>query len=166
MAIRTILKDEDPVLRKRTRAVTDFSARISELLDDMRDTLEEANGLGLAAPQVGILRKAAIIVDGEEIVELLNPELIDSEGEVGMDEGCLSFPGKYGYVRRPQKVTVKAQDRNGRPFTREFADLSARAACHEIDHLNGILFIDLVEEPPEDYEEDAKGQDNPDGELI
>lgn len=166
MAIRTIFKDEDPVLRKKTRTITDFGERISELLDDLRDTLEEANGLGLAAPQVGILRKAAIIIDGEETVELLNPELIDSEGEVGMDESCLSFPGKYGYVYRPQKVTVKAQDRYGNPFTREFVDISARAACHEIDHLNGILFIDLVVDPPEDYkdEDDAEQHEDSDGE--
>ncbi len=148
MALRRILVNGDPTLRKVSRPVTDFGARTWQLLDDMKETLIEANGLGLAAPQVGMLRRAVIIVNNDgEMIELLNPEILyQSEEKVGAYEGCLSVPGERGWLERSVRVTVKAQDRYGNWFEKELEDMAARAACHETDHLNGTLFIDLVDE--------------------
>ena len=153
MAIRNILGGDDPSLKKNSRIVTDFNKRLHVLLDDMRETLIEANGLGLAAPQVGVLRRAVLIVDTsieaelpeEQIVELINPEIIAKSGEQTGSEGCLSIPGVYGLVKRPQLARVKAQDRYGNSFEVWGKDLTARALCHEIDHLNGVIFTTLTD---------------------
>jgi len=151
MAIRNILHGDDPALRKKSRVVIDFNKRLHVLLDDMRETLIEANGLGLAAPQVGVLRRAALIVDTnidtdsleDQIIELVNPEIILNSGEQTGSEGCLSLPGVYAFVSRPEIVQVRAQDRHGKHFEICCKALTARAACHEIDHLNGIIFTSL-----------------------
>jgi len=148
MALRTILRDDDPSLRKNSRAVTEFNERLHTLLDDMHETLIDANGLGLAAPQVGALRRVALVVDTdidaimpeEQIIELINPEIIESSGEQIGHEGCLSIPGVFGIVRRPEFVRVRAQDRHGNIFEVSGRDLTARAICHELDHLDGVLF--------------------------
>jgi len=147
MALRRILTEGEPTLRKHSRPVTDFGARTWTLIDDMRETLIDANGLGLAAPQVGVLRRAVIIVNNDgEMIELLNPEILEqSEEKVGAYEGCLSVPGERGWLERSTHVKVAAQDRFGKPFTIELDDMAARAACHEVDHLDGTLFIDLVD---------------------
>ncbi len=152
MARRNILTKEEPGLYRKCRPVTDFNARLHQLLDDMRDTLAPENGVGLAAPQVGVLRRAVIVLEtnvpeGEEeyIIELVNPEIIESEGEQYGAEGCLSVPGEYGLVRRPMHVKVRAQDRNGKFFEVEGEGLTARCFCHEIDHLNGIVFTSKCE---------------------
>jgi len=153
MATRNILKDGDEGLTKKSRAITDFNDRLHILLDDMRETLIEANGLGLAAPQVGVLRRAAVIVDTsieselpeDQVVELINPEIISNEGEQTGSEGCLSVPGVYGIVTRPESVEIKAQDRFGNDFKMQGTELTARAICHEIDHLDGKVFLSLVE---------------------
>jgi len=152
MALRNILKEGDETLTKRCRPVTDFNARLHELLDDMAETMTEAQGVGLAAPQVGILRRAVIVLEtnveeGEQdyIIELINPEIIESEGEQNGPEGCLSVPGVYGMVKRPERVVVRAQDRNGEFFEVEGYGLTARAFCHEIAHLEGQLFLEVSE---------------------
>ena len=152
MARRNILTKEEPGLYKHCRPVTDFNPRLHQLLDDMRDTLSQENGVGLAAPQVGVLRRAVIVLEthvpeGEEeyIIELVNPEIIESDGEQYGAEGCLSVPGEYGLVRRPMHVKVRAQDRNGESFEVEGEGLTARCFCHEIDHLNGIVFTSKCE---------------------
>ena len=159
MALRNILTQEDPFLRKKSRPFTDFNERTALLMDDLADTLREANGLGLAAPQVGVLRRAVVVADGEDILELINPTITFSEGEVGMEEACLSCPGLSGYVKRPERIEVLAFDRSGTDFTREFEGVLARAVCHEIDHLEGILFIDIAELLLEDSEEDELEED-------
>ena len=154
MALRNILRNNEPSLLKKSRTVTDFNKRLHDLLDDMRQTLIEANGLGLAAPQVGVLRRAALVVDisieGEEsvetIVELVNPEIIAKSGEQTGNEGCLSFPGLYGVVTRPDFVKVKAYDRNGKEFSMWGRGLTARAICHEVDHLDGVVFTSLTDQ--------------------
>lgn len=151
MALRNIIHDGDPVLRKKCRVVTDFNERLHVLLDDMNETLVHANGAGLAAPQVGVLRRVAVVSVDDEYYELVNPEIIKTEGEEISPEGCLSIPGVCGTVSRPYKVTVKAQDRYGKEFTVRGEGLLARAFCHEIDHLDGILFKDKIIEY---YEED------------
>ena len=149
MGIRNILKKGDISLKKKSRPVTEYNARLKILLNDMRDTLEEANGVGLAAPQVGVLRRAVLVADvsGEEPVyyELVNPEIIEQDGEQIGPEGCLSLPNIWGIVTRPERVKVHAFDRNGEPFELEAEGLLARACCHEIDHLNGVLFDTLVD---------------------
>lgn len=152
MALRNILKEGDETLTKRCRPVTDFNTRLHDLLDDMAETMTEAQGVGLAAPQVGILRRAVIVLEtnveeGEEdyIIELINPEIIESEGEQDGPEGCLSVPGVYGMVKRPERVVVRAQDRNGEFFEVEGYGLTARAFCHEIAHLEGQLFLEVSE---------------------
>lgn len=152
MALRNILKEGDETLSKRCRPVTDFNARLHDLLDDMAETMTEAQGVGLAAPQVGILRRAVIVLEtnveeGESdyIIELINPEIIESEGEQDGPEGCLSVPGVYGMVKRPERVVVRAQDRNGEFFEVEGYGLTARAFCHEIAHLEGQLFLEVSE---------------------
>lgn len=152
MAIRNILKVGDPILTKKCRTVEKIDDRILTLLDDMADTLYESGGVGLAAPQVGVLRRVVVIDTGDSLLELINPEIISSEGEQTDAEGCLSYPGKYGYVTRPNKVTLRAMDRNGdiKEYTGE--GLLARAFCHETDHLEGKMFMELVTEWVEDEE--------------
>ena len=146
MAIRTILTQEDPVLSKVCHPVTRFDGRLADLLDDMRETLEQANGMGLAAPQVGILRRAAIVVTEEEqMLELVNPEILAQEGEQVGWEGCLSLPGMWGSVKRPAWVKVRAQDRNGNWFEVEGRDQTARCFCHELSHLDGHMYSELVD---------------------
>ena len=144
MALRNIVKLGDPILNKTSRKVEKFDDKLAALIDDMLETMYSANGVGLAAVQVGILKRVVVIDIGEGPMELVNPEITMKEGEQQESEGCLSLPGKYGVTSRPQKVQVKAQDRNGtwQVFTGE--DLNARAFCHEIDHLDGILFTSKV----------------------
>ena len=152
MALRNILTEGDPTLNKTSRPVVKFDNRLHVLLDDMAETLNTSNGVGLAAPQVGVLRRVVLVVEtnvpeGEEefIIELINPVIISAEGEQRGSEGCLSVPDQFGIVTRPEKVTVRAQDRYGNWFEREGEGLTARCFCHEIDHLNGILFTSLAE---------------------
>ncbi len=142
--IREIIKEGDEVLRKKCRPVEKFDEKLHALLDDMYETMQEANGVGLAGPQIGILRRIAVIDVGDGRIELINPEIIKESGEQTGDEGCLSFPGKWGEVTRPMKVTVKAQDRYGKEFKIKGTELLARAFCHEIDHLDGVVFLDKV----------------------
>ncbi len=142
MAILNIVKEGDATLRKVCRPVTEITPRILQLLDDMRDTLIEANGAGLAAPQVGILRRICLVDAGDEILELINPEIIATEGVQNELEGCLSVPDVWGVTERPMKVTVRALNRYGEEFTAEGEGLVARCFCHEIDHLDGHLFTD------------------------
>lgn len=148
MALLNIIKKGDETLRKKCKPVGDITPRILTLLDDMRDTLIDSEGVGLAAPQVGILRRIALVIDTndeDKIYELINPEIIETEGEQEGVEGCLSVPGEWGINRRPMKVTVKAMDRNGEEFTVTGEGLTARCFCHEIDHLDGILYTDKSE---------------------
>lgn len=140
MAIRNIVKEGDEVLTKVCRKVDKFDSKLHTLLDDMYETMQEANGVGLAAPQVGILRRVVVVDIGEGKIELINPVIIGKSGEQRENEGCLSCPGEYGITIRPYKVTVKAQDRYGKDFVTAGEGLLARAFCHEIDHLDGILF--------------------------
>lgn len=143
MALRNILVQGDPALAKRCRPVEKFDEKLHILLDDMKETLADANGAGIAAPQIGILRRVVIVVDADdEMVELVNPELIHTEGEQTGLEGCLSVPGKYGVVTRPYKATVRAQDRNGNFFELDGEEIVARCFCHEIEHLDGHLFVE------------------------
>ena len=146
MAIRVILTDRDPVLHKKCHPVTQFDDRLADLLDDLKETLADANGAGLAAPQIGILRRAVVVVDENgQMVELVNPEIIASEGEQNDLEGCLSVPGLWGYVTRPEKARVKAQDRKGNWFEVEGEGVVARCFCHEIEHLDGRVFTEHVD---------------------
>lgn len=144
MALREIVKFGEDILRKKCRPVTVFDEKLWILLDDMKETMEKAEGAGLAAPQVGILRRVCVVNvrDKHGIIELVNPEIIAAEGTQLGGEGCLSAPGEWEEVERPAKVTVKAQDRNGNEFTMTGEGLLARAFCHETDHLDGVLFID------------------------
>ena len=143
MAILNIVKDGDEILRRKCRPVENITPRITRLLDDMKATLHKANGVGLAAPQVGVLRRVCIVeCEPGELIELINPEITEMSGEQEEVEGCLSVPGKWGVTKRPEKVTVKATDRHGNSFTVEGEGLLARALCHEIDHLDGIIFYD------------------------
>jgi len=146
MALRNILTVGDPSLNKTSRPVTRFDRRLHDLLDDLAETMEDAGGVGLAAPQVGVLRRAVVVMgDGEEIIELVNPEIIDVNGEQTGPEGCLSVPGKYGIVTRPNVVRVRAQDRRGHWFEVEGEELLARGLCHELEHLDGHLYTEKVE---------------------
>ena len=146
MAIREIYTDADPVLHKKCHSVTQFDSRLANLLDDMRQTLEDANGAGLAAPQIGILRRVVVLYDqNDEIVELVNPEIVSEDGEQDGLEGCLSLPGVWGYVKRPMTVRVKAQDRKGNWFEVEGEEIVARCFCHEIEHLDGHVFTEHVD---------------------
>ncbi|MEG0484450.1 MAG: peptide deformylase [Oscillospiraceae bacterium] len=171
MALRMIVQEGDPILNKVCRPVTNFDEKLGQLIDDMRETLSGAEGYGLAAPQVGILRRVFISVDernmdeDEEMpedyelsfLEFINPEIISSEGEVVAYEGCLSFPGHNGEIVRPKKVTVRAFDRFGKPFTLEAEDMLARCICHETNHLDGITIMQLADhflEDEDDYEGD------------
>ena len=157
MAIRNIVKVGDDILNKKCRPVTEFNPRLYTLLDDMHDTLTAAQGAGLAGPQVGILRRLALVMlEDESFLEIINPEILSAEGEQDGAEGCLSVPGKYGMVKRPMKVRVRYQDRNAQWHEREAEGFTARAFCHEIDHLDGHLYTELVTEYLEpDEEEDA-----------
>lgn len=152
MALRNIVTKEDSVLHKVCREQVKFDERLHQLLDDMAETLEKANGVGLAAPQVGILRRVVLVLEtnvpddeDEQILELINPEIIESSGEQVGTEGCLSVPGEYGIVHRPSNVVVRAQDRYGRWFKYEGHGLTARCICHELDHLDGHLFTEKAE---------------------
>lgn len=146
MALREIVKFGEDILRKKCRTVTAFDEKLATLLDDLTETLQSADGVGLAAPQVGLLRRAVVIDirDGKGAIELVNPEIVSESGKQLGDEGCLSAPGEWARVERPMRVTVKAFDRHGREITVNGEGLLARALCHEIDHLDGILFIDKV----------------------
>lgn len=146
MALRTICVEGDEVLRKKSKPVTDFNQKLWDLLEDMAETMYHANGVGLAAVQVGILRRVVVIDVGEGLIELVNPEIVSQKGEQTDLEGCLSFPGQWGRVTRPEKVKVKAQDRNGKSITLRGEGLLARAFCHELDHLDGRVFKDLATE--------------------
>jgi len=143
--VRKIVKLGDDVLRKISKPMEKFDLRLWLLLRDMADTMYKADGVGLAAPQVGILRRVVVIDIGEGLIELINPEIIAAEGEQAGAEGCLSVPNRRGHVVRPNKVTVKAQDRKGKPFEITGEGLMARALCHEIDHLDGIVYVDKME---------------------
>ena len=145
MAMRKILTDQAPALHKVCRPVEQFDRRLHTLLDDMAETLAEANGVGLAAPQVGILRRVVIVDTGEELLELVNPELLETDGEQEGCEGCLSVPGKWGIVTRPEKVRVRAQDRFGDWFEAEGEGLNARCFCHELEHLDGHLYTEHID---------------------
>ena len=148
MALRNIVTVGDNVLNKPCRPVTKFDKRLHTLLDDMADTLEQAHGAGLAAPQVGVLRRVVLVDVGAEepdIIELVNPELVETDGEQCGPEGCLSVPGKYGLVRRPNYAKVRAQDRNGDWYEYEGEELIARCFCHELDHLDGILYTEKMD---------------------
>ena len=158
MGLRKILTDKDSALHKVCKPVEKFDRKLHKLLDDMRETLEDANGVGLAAPQVGILRRVVIVDTGEEILELVNPEMLETDGEQVGPEGCLSVPGKYGLVKRPYRAKVRAQDRNGDWYEAEGEELIARCFCHELDHLDGIVYTEVMDrfltEEELEYDED------------
>lgn len=162
MAIRLIVKDPDPVLRERAKEVTKFNANLHKLLRDMAETMYDAKGVGLAAPQIGILKRVIVVDVGDEhgLIEMVNPEIVEREGEQIGPEGCLSIPGLNGIVRRAQRVVVKGQDRDGHPFTVEAEGYLSRAFQHEVDHLNGVLFTDIADEvykiPPESREQEEE----------
>ena len=145
MALRRIHTTEEPALHKVCKSVTSFDWKLHKLLDDMRETLAEANGVGLAAPQVGILRRVVIVDTGEEILELVNPVMLETDGEQIGAEGCLSVPGKYGLVKRPYYAKVRAQDRDGNWYEAEGEELIGRCFCHELDHLDGIVYTEVME---------------------
>lgn len=145
MGLRKILTVQEPCLHKVCRPVEKFDGKLHKFLDDMKETLLDANGVGLAAPQVGILRRVVIVDLGDEILELVNPELLETSGEQEGAEGCLSVPGKYGLVKRPNFAKVRAQDRDGNWFEAEGEELIARCFCHELDHLDGIVYTEVME---------------------
>ncbi len=144
MAIRKIVTFDEEFLRKKSRPVTAFDQRLHTLIDDMMETLKDAQGAGLAAVQVGVLRRVVVVETKEGLVALVNPEIIETKGTQVGNEGCLSFPEKFGTVKRPNYVKVKAYDRNGDPFIIEGTEIVARAFCHELDHLDGVIFTDLL----------------------
>lgn len=154
MAIRKILVEGDPTLRKTCRKVEKVDKRILQLLDDMAQTMHQADGVGLAAPQVGVLRRVVVIDVGEGVIDLINPEIIETSGEQLGDEGCLSLPGKFMQIRRPMKTTVRAMNRQGELFEITGEALLSRALCHEIDHLDGVLYMDHAR--PEDQNQGEK----------
>ncbi len=148
MGLRKILTVKEPALHKTCREVVNFDAKLHKLLDDMHETLEESGGVGLAAPQVGILRRVVLVdvgVEDNEIVEFINPTMLETDGEQCGPEGCLSVPGKYGLVKRPYYAKVRAQDRNGEWFEAEGEELIARCFCHELDHLDGIVYTEKMD---------------------
>lgn len=154
MAIRQLRYEGDPILRKKSREITEINDRIIVLLDDMLETMYENEGVGLAAPQVGVLRKAIVIDIGEGPIKLTNPEIIEEDGEVIDVEGCLSVPDRSGKVKRPERVKVKYVDETGEEKIIEGTGLLAKALCHEIDHLHGILYIDkMIEETDQENDE-------------
>lgn len=158
MAIRNIRTEEDPILRKSSRTVENFDNRLFQLLDDMAETMYAADGVGLAAVQVGVLRRVVIVDIGEGLIELINPEIIEKDGVQCDVEGCLSLPGKQAYTMRPMTVKVKAQNRNGNWCVYKGSGLKAKAFCHEIDHLDGVLYIDRLakQEEIEKYREKSE----------
>ena len=145
MALRKILTDKESALHKTCKPVENFDGKLHTLLNDMRETLIDSGGVGLAAPQVGILRRVMLVDTGDEILELVNPTLVETSGEQKGAEGCLSVPGKYGLVKRPYYAKVRAQDRNGEWYEAEGEELIARCFCHELDHLDGILYTQVME---------------------
>ena len=145
MGLRRILTDKEPALHKVCKPVVNFDARLHKLLDDMRETLEDSGGVGLAAPQIGILRRVVLVDNGEEILELVNPTMVETDGEQVGAEGCLSVPGKYGLVKRPYYAKVRAQDRDGNWYEAEGEELTARCFCHELDHLDGIIYTEVMD---------------------
>ena len=156
MGLRRIHTEQEAALHKTCRPVTSFDWRLHKLLDDMKETLIDANGVGLAAPQVGILRRVVVVDLGEEMLELVNPELIETSGEQTGAEGCLSVPGKYGLVTRPNYAKVRYQDRHGEWFEAEGEELIARCFCHELDHLDGILYTQVMDRFLTDEELEAQ----------
>ena len=163
MALRNIVTVGDPVLTKKCRPVVKFDDRLAELIEDMKETMQHANGVGLAAPQVGVLRRIVVVDAGDEIVELVNPEIVSKSEEVQTGvEGCLSLPGEYGIVTRPMYVTVRAQDRHGDWYEYDGEELVARCFCHEIDHLDGHMYTEIAEKmlTPEELEQLAAESDD------
>lgn len=161
MALRKIVNKSEDILRKKCKPVDNFDEKLGILLDDMAETMYKANGVGLAAPQVGILRRAVVVDVGEGLLELINPEIIKSKGSQRAVEGCLSCPDDWGYVVRPNEIIVKGQDRNGKDIQLKLKEFFARAVCHEIDHLEGQLFIDIADEmvdPDELEKEESNGR--------
>lgn len=158
MAIRNLRFEGDPILRKTSREVTEITPKIRELIDDMLETMYEANGVGLAAPQVGILKRIVVIDVGEGPLVMINPQVVKTEGSQTGDEGCLSVPGKAGQVTRPNEVTARFMGEDGEYYEVEGTELLARAICHECDHLDGKLYVDLVEGELHDmvYEDDEE----------
>ena len=158
MGLRKILTVKDPALHKVCKPVEKFDWKLRKLLDDMRDTLIDSNGVGLAAPQVGILRRVVLVDAGDEILELINPVMLETDGEQEGPEGCLSVPGKYGLVKRPYYAKVRAQNRDGEWYEAEGEELIARCFCHELDHLDGIVYTEVMEryltEEELEYDED------------
>ena len=167
MALRKIVKIGDNKLRKICKPVEKFDRRLKILLEDMADTMYDANGVGLAAPQVGILRRAVVIDVGDGLVELVNPVIVESDGQQSGPEGCLSIPGRSGVVPRPNHVKVQAQDADGNAIELEAEEFFARAVCHELDHLDGVLYVDKMDreilEGDEEYEP-VDGDEEEDGE--
>jgi peptide deformylase len=159
MAIRNIRVDDDPILRKKSREVTEFNDRLFELLDAMKETMYHSGGVGLAGPQVGVLKRVVVMdvsEDRNEFIELINPEITYEEGEQTGTEGCLSLPGLYGVVTRPNIVKVKAQNRDGKWCLYKGEQLKARCFCHEIDHLDGVLYKDKLDEGETLYRNDGE----------
>lgn len=164
MAVKPVITIGDPLLRSVSRPVTRFDLRLHLLLRDMAETMYEKDGVGLAAPQIGIRRRIAVIDAGEGLMEFINPRILEPQGSAALVEGCLSVPGRRGQVTRPERLRVLAQDRDGKPFEMEAEGLLARALQHEVDHLDGILFIDrmdfeVFDDPPEDEAEAGDGPD-------
>ena len=159
MAIRNILPDTNELLHKECKKVTIFDDNLRTLIDDMRETMHANNGVGLAAPQVGVLKQVCVVDVDDEYIELVNPEIVYTKGVCNDIEGCLSIKGVWGYVDRPKKIIVKAYDRNGNPITVRATDFFARAICHEIDHLHGIVFTDVMTQRwiPKEKDKNKKG---------
>lgn len=156
---RIVILGEDDVLRKKCRKVERFDDKLAELLDDMAETMYDANGAGLAAPQVGILKRVVTIDVGEGLIELVNPEIIETAGKKVDVEGCLSVPGKAGMVERPERVTVRAQDRRGETFEVTGVEMLAKCLCHELDHLDGVMYVDkMIEDVSDRYRMVGKGE--------
>lgn len=159
MGLRIIALEGDPVLRKKAKPVTKFDSRLHKLLDDMYETMLDAPGVGLAAPQISVLRRVVVIDIGEGRIELINPEIIKTKGQQDCPEGCLSVPNRRAIVRRPEKVTVRAQDRDGNWFELTGEEYLAQAISHELDHLDGVLFIDkILEELPLEDQDDQEDE--------
>ena len=157
MALRKIICIEDELLRKKSRPVDKFDEKLHHLLDDMAETMYEANGCGLAAPQVAVLRRVVVLDCGDGLIEMVNPEIIETEGEQDGPEGCLSVPGRRGMVKRPMVVRARFQDRNGEWYEIEAEDLLARCIMHETDHLDGVLYVDKMYREIFDNEEEEEG---------
>ena len=160
MGLRRILTDKEPALHKTCKEVVNFDAKLHKLLDDMGETMRDANGVGLAAPQIGILRRVVTVDLGDEILELVNPSLLETDGEQIGAEGCLSVPGKYGLVKRPYYAKVRAQDRFGEWFEVEGEELIGRCFCHELDHLDGIVYTEVMERLLTEEELMADGEED------